>query len=312
MAGNGITPGERRPSEETAAAPEPTEFRRCDRGTNLWSASGDPDSMGAEVDHRPLLSGAHEKCYTGDSRTSLLEDLQSIKDYRRCALNKTDEPYFELECLMRDGQWYWIAESDVQRSVPSAVGTFWGCGPEDWVAPEAGRETEREVWKRPLATDDDGVPDAILIVGRKPCPNGHTGFLMQKVGYPTRPVWHDAKRASEWKHEYDRYRSYQSGYTDLYNARDEGPHLVALVGHRLNGESGPRKRVQFSCQWTNGTESWEYEDKIQTEFNAAALTYWQSDLKARGACNVPDKPLRILGHRRHRSGLFLKVQMIWL
>ncbi|TQV90508.1 hypothetical protein IF1G_10831 [Cordyceps javanica] len=29
---------------------------------------------------------------------------------------------------------YCIAESDVQRSVPSAVSTFWGCGPEDWIA----------------------------------------------------------------------------------------------------------------------------------------------------------------------------------
>ena len=316
MAGNGVTPGERRPSEETAA-PEPTEFRRCDRGTHLRPASRGPDSMSAhlkphaEVDHELLLSSAHEKCYTAAPGTSLLEDLQRIKDYRRCALNETDQPYFELQCLMRDGQWYWIAESAVQHSVPSAVGTFWGCGPADWVAPEGGRETDREVWKRPLATDDDGVPDSFLIVGRKPCPNGHIGFLMQRVGYPgTRSVWHDAKRARAWEQEHDRYRSYQSGHTDLYKSRGGGPHLVALVGHRLNGQSGPRKGIQFSCQWTNGTETWEDEDKIQKEFNAAVLTYWQSDLKARRACKVPDKPLRILGHERHRSKLFLKVQMV--
>ncbi|PWI64973.1 hypothetical protein PCL_08424 [Purpureocillium lilacinum] len=316
MAGNGATPGERRPSEETAA-PEPTEFRRCDRGTHLRSASRGPDSMSAhlkphaEVDHELLLSSAHEKCYTAAPGTSLLEDLQSIKDYRRRALNETDQPYFELECLMRDGQWYWIAESAVQHSVPSAVGTFWGCGPEDWVAPETGRETDREVWKRPLATDDDGVPDSFLIVGRKPCPNGHIGFLMQRVGYRgTRPIWHDAKRARAWKQEHDRYRSYQSGHTDLYKSRDGGSHLVALVGHRLNGQSGPRKGIQFSCQWTSGTETWEDEDKIQKDFNAAVLTYWQSDLKARRACKVPDRPLRILDHERHRSKLFLKVQMV--
>ncbi|KJZ68371.1 hypothetical protein HIM_12238 [Hirsutella minnesotensis 3608] len=257
-----------------------------------------------ETDQTTLAGGARGNDHSGVSlASSLPDDLQCVRDYRKSAFNKGDMPYFEFHCLMRDGQWYWIAESDIQRSVPSAVGTFWGCGPEDWVAPETGgREPEREVWKRPLATDDDGVPEAFLIMCRKTSQSGHTGFLVQKVGYPAaQPTWHDEKWAKEkCIYEYERYQSYQADYRDLRDG--EEPQLVAIVGHRLNGESGSQKRIQLSCQWTNDTETWEIEDEIQRKYNAAVLTYWQSDAKARRACKVPDKRLRIIGYEKTRNG----------
>ncbi|KJZ68891.1 hypothetical protein HIM_11713 [Hirsutella minnesotensis 3608] len=261
-----------------------------------------------EPDHTILAGGNN---YLGLSIASLPEDLQCIRTYRTSAFDKDEKPCFELQCLMRDGQWYWIAESNVQRSVPSAVGTFWGCGPEDWVAPETGgRETGREVWKRPLATDGDGVPDALLIMGRKTSQSGQTEFLMQKVGYPaTQPTWHDEEGVKEkWIYEYETYRSNHAEDRDLTDG--EEPQLVAIVGHRLNGESGPQKRIQLSCQWANGTETWEDEDEVQRKYNAAVLTYWQSDPKARPSCKVPDQRLQILGHEKSRSKLLLKVQMV--
>lgn len=117
--------------------------------------SGVPAQIKAanELDHTTLAGSACSNNYPGQSIASLLVDLQCIRECRTSAFGKCDTPYFELKCLGKDGQWYWIAESDVQRSVPSAVGTFWGCGPEDWKAPETkGGETGREVWKRRLAT----------------------------------------------------------------------------------------------------------------------------------------------------------------
>ncbi|KAK4071120.1 hypothetical protein Purlil1_13507 [Purpureocillium lilacinum] len=262
-------------------------------------------------DHMILAGSARRNNDPGLFLARLPEDLQCIRAYRTSTFDKADKPYFELECLMQDGQWYWIAESDVQRSVPSAVGTFWGCGPEDWIAPKAGeKETGRAYWKRPLATDDDGVPDALLILGRQATRSGQTQFPMQKIGYPTTPpTWHDEDTVKdEWAQEYERYQLHHADYRDLMNG--EEPQFVAVVGHRLNGENGSQKGIQFSCQWTNGTESWEPEDDVQRKYNAAVLTYWQSDAKARRACKVPDRRLRIVGHEKSRTKLLLKVQMV--
>jgi hypothetical protein len=264
-----------------------------------------------ELYHTTLAGSAFGDNYAGRSLASILVNLQCIREYRTSALGKGGTPYFELECLGQDGQWYWIAEFDIQRSVPSAVGTFWGCGPKDWIAPETGgRETGREVWKRPLATDGDGVPDAILIMGRKTSRSGQTVFLMQKVGYPAnQPTWHDENTVKEkWTHEHERY---QLSHTDYPEQMDgEEPQLVAIVGHRLHGEKGFQKRIQLSCQWTNGTETWEAEDEMQRKYNAAVLTYWQSDSKARRLCKVPDQRLQIVGHEERRTKLLVKVQMV--
>ena len=262
-------------------------------------------------DQTALAGSACDNNYSGPSLVKLPEHLQCIREYRTSACGKDGMLHFELECLMQDGQWYWIAESDVQRSVPSAVGTFWGCGPEDWIAPKPGeKETGRAYWKRPLATDDDGVPDALVISGRKTTKSGQTQFPMQKVGYPTTPpTWHDEDTVKdEWTQEYERYQLHHANYRDLMNG--EEPRFVAVVGHRLNGENGSKKGIQFSCQWTNGTESWEPEDDVQRKYNAAALTYWQSDAKARRACKVPDRRLRIVGHAKSGTKLLLKVQMV--
>ena len=298
-------------------APQPTRKRKMPS-----SGQSDSDST-ADSDirtHRQTADGHDHTILTGSAcrdndpgilLAKLPEDLQCIREYRISASDKAGKPYFELECLMQDGQWYWIAESDVQRSVPSAVGTFWGCGPEDWIAPKPGeKETGRAYWKRPLATDDDGVPDALLISGRKTTKSGQTQFPMQKVGYPTTPpTWHDEDTVKdEWTQEYERYQLHHADYRDLMNG--EEPRFVAVVGHRLNGENGSKKGIQFSCQWTNGTESWEPEDDVQRKYNAAALTYWQSDAKARRACKVPDRRLRIVGHDKSGTKLLLKVQMV--
>ncbi|KGQ07748.1 hypothetical protein BBAD15_g6924 [Beauveria bassiana D1-5] len=271
--------------------------------------SGIPAQIKAsnERDHTTLAGSACSNNYPGQSIASLLVDLQCIREYRTSASDKCDTPYFELECLGQDGQWYWIAESDVQRSVPSAVGTFWGCGPEDWIAPETkGGETGREVWKRPLATDGDGVPDALLIMGRKASRSGQIEYLIQKVGYPaSQPTWHDEETVKErYTHEHERYRLNHTDYPELMDG--EEPQLSAIVGHRLNGERGSQKRIQLSCHWTNETETWEAEDEVQKKYNAAVLTYWQSDLKARHSCKVPNRRLRILGHVESRTKLLLK------
>ncbi|KAK3177864.1 hypothetical protein K4F52_009416 [Lecanicillium sp. MT-2017a] len=264
-----------------------------------------------EPDHTTSAGSACGNNYPGQPLASLLVDLQCIREYRTSAFDKGGTPYFELECLKQDGQWYWIAECDIQRSVPSAVGTFWGCGPEDWIGPEnGGRETGREVWKRPLATDGDGVPDALLIMGRKTSRSGQTEFLMQKVGYPaTQPKWQDEETVkAKCTHEYERYRLNQTDYRELMDG--EEPQLSAIVGHRLNGEKGSQKGIQLSCQWTNNRETWETEGKMQKKYNAAVLTYWQSDSKARRACKVPDQRLQILGHTESRTKLLFKVQMV--
>jgi hypothetical protein len=263
-----------------------------------------------EPDHTTLAGSACGNNYPGQSLASLLAHLQCIREYRTSAFDKDGTPYFELECLSQDGHWYWIAESDIQRSVPSAVGTFWGCGPEDWIAPETGgRETGREVWKRPLATDGDGVPDAFLVMGRKTSRSGQTEFLMQKVGYPaTESKWQDEETVkAKCTHEYERYRLNQTEYPDLMDG--EEPQLSAIVGHRLNGEKGRKKGIQLSCQWNN-RETWEAEGEVQKKYNAAVLTYWQSDSKARRSCKVPDQCLQILGHTESRTKLLLKVQMV--
>ena len=223
---------------------------------------------------------------------SLAENLQCIRKHRMSTFGKDGTSYFELECLLQDGAWYWIAEFDIQRYVPSAVGTLWGCGPEDWVAPKTGeKETGRQVWRRPLATDVDGVPDGLIIMGRKISPSGRTQFLMQKIGYPgQQPTWYqEDKIKKDWPYEYERYLSNGAKYRETMNEKE--PQLVAIVGHRLNGEKGIRKQIQLSCQWTNGTETWEVEDDVQRKYNAAVLTYWQSDPKARSSCNVPDRRL---------------------
>lgn len=249
--------------------------------------------------------------YRGLLISGLRTNLQCVRNYRTAILGKGDAPYFELECLMQDGQWYWVAESDVQWSVPSAVGTFWGCGPEDWVAPAVGeKETGRQVWKRPLETDVDGVPDEFLIIGRETSRSGQTGFLMQKVGYPAaQPIWLDENTVKEsWTHAYENHRSNYARDRDI--PFREGAWLSAIVDHRLNVESSRRKRIQLSCQWTNGTETWESEDEVQRIYNAAVLTYWQSDPKARARCNIPDQRLRIIGHRSVGTNLLLKVQMV--
>ncbi|KGQ02656.1 hypothetical protein BBAD15_g12132 [Beauveria bassiana D1-5] len=263
-----------------------------------------------ELKHTTLADSACGNNYPGQSLASLLADLQCIREYRKSASEKGGTPYFELECLAKDGQWYWIGESDIQRSVPSAVGTFWGCGPAEWKAPETGEgETGREVWKRPLATDGDGVPDAPLIMGRKTSRSGQTKYLMQKVGYPAaQSAWQDGETVKEkYTHEYERY---QLNHTDCPERTDgEERQLSAIVGHRLNDEKGSQRRIQFSCQWTNDTETWEDEHEVQKKYNAAVLTYWHSDLKARRSCKVPDRRLQILGHRKFRTKLLLKVQI---
>jgi hypothetical protein len=263
------------------------------------------------LDHTTLAGSACSSNYPEQSLASLLAHLQCIRGYRTSAFDKGGTPYFELECLGQDGHWYWIAESDIQRSVPSAVGTFWGCGPEDWIAPETGgRETGREVWKRPLATDGDGVPDALLIMGHKTSRSGQTEFLMQQVGYPaTEPKWQDEETVkAKCTHEYERYRLNQTDYPELTDGGE--PQLSAIVGHRLNGEKGPRKGIQLSCQWTNNRETWEAEGEVQKKYNAAVLTYWKSDSKARRSCKVPDQRLQIVGHTKSRTKLLLKVQMV--
>ena len=211
---------------------------------------------------------------------------------------------------MKDGQWYWIAEPEVQRFVPEAVGTFWGCGPADWMAPVRGKETGRDLWKRPLATDDDGVPDAALILGAKSSPNGQTEFLTQPVGYPTtEPAWRN-KNALKGLCPRENVTQ-QRDCAESPDAMAKGvPRLVAIVGHRLNGKKGTQKRIQFSCQWNNDTETWENEDEIQRKYNSAVLTYWQSDVKARRSCKVSEQCLQILGHTETRTGLFLKAQMV--
>jgi hypothetical protein len=264
-----------------------------------------------ELDHKTLAGSACGNNYSGQSLASLLAHLQCIREYRTSAFHKGGTPYFELECLGQDGHWYWIAESDIQRSVPSAVGTFWGCGPEDWIAPETERrETGREAWKRPLAADGDGVPDALLIMGRKTSRSGQTEFLMQTVGYPaTEPEWQDEETVkAKCTHEYERYRLNQTDYPDLMDG--EETQLSAIVGHRLNGEKGRQKGIQLSCQWTNNRETWEAEAEVQKKYNAAVLTYWQSDSKARRSCKVPDQCLQVLGHMESRTKLLLKVQMV--
>jgi hypothetical protein len=258
-----------------------------------------------------LASSACGNNYPGQPLASLLAHLQCIRGYRTSAFDKGGTPYFELECLGQDGHWYWIAESDIQRFVPSGVGTFWGCGAEDWIPPDnGGGETGREVWKRPLATDGDGVPDALLIMGHKTSRSGQTGFLMQKVGYPAaQPKWLDEETVkAKCTHEYERYRLIQTDYPELMDG--EEPQLSAIVGHRLNGEKGPRKGIQLSCQWTNNRETWEAEGEVQKKYNAAVLTYWESDLKARRSCKVTDQRLQILGHTVTRTKLLLKVQMV--
>lgn len=247
----------------------------------------------------------------GQSAAGVLAGLQCVKEYRTPSLDKGGTPYFELECLGQDGQWYWIAESDIQRSVPSAVGTFWGCGPEDWRPPETEEgETGREVWKRPLATEGDGVPDALLIMGRKTSRSGQTKYLTQKVGYPAaQPVWNDETTVKEQcAHEYEIYRLHHTDRPELTDKEER--QLSAIVGHRLNGEKGSQKGIQFSCQWTSGTETWEAEDQVQRKYNAAVLTYWQSDPKARRSCKVPDRRLQILGHEKSGTRLLLNVQMV--
>ena len=158
------------------------------------------------------------------------------------------------------------------------------------MAPKAGeKETGREAWKRPLATDVDGVPDGAFIMDRKIARSGRTQFLMQKIGYPaTQPIWYQEERVKkDWPYEYEKCPLKGAEYSK--SMEEKVPQLVAVVGHRLNGEEGIRKRIQLSCQWTNNTETWEIEDEVQRKYNAAVQTYWQSDPKARTSCNAPDQ-----------------------
>ena len=162
----------------------------------------------------------------------------------------------------------------------------------------------------PLATDSDGVPDGLLIVGCKTSRSGQTEFSMQKVGYPAiQPTWHDEDTVKErWPREYERHQLNHADFCELMDGEES--QLVAIVGHRLNGERSARKRIQLSCQWENNTETWRAEDEVQRKHNAAVLTYWQSDTKARRFCKVSDHWLRVLGHENSRAKLFLKVQMV--
>ncbi|OAA71130.1 Chromo domain protein [Akanthomyces lecanii RCEF 1005] len=276
-----------------------------DDGSNAEVNAASRIKLSKESDHTTLADGSYNK-YCG-----LLAGLQGIRAYQTSSSDNGGTPYFELECLGQDGQWCWIAESEIQRSVPSAVGTFWGCGPEDWSPPETAEgEIGREVWKRPLPTDGDGVPDALLIMGRKTSRSGQTKYLMQKVGYPAaKPVWTNEEIVNEkYTHEYKLYCSNHTVCSELTEGKER--QLSAIVGHRLNGEKGSQKGIQFSCQWTNDTETWEAEDKVQKRYNAAVLTYWRSDPKARPSCKVPERRLQILGHEKSGTSLLLKVQMV--
>ncbi|EGX94813.1 hypothetical protein CCM_03084 [Cordyceps militaris CM01] len=173
------------------------------------------------------------------SLASLLADLQCIREYQKSASEKGGTPYFKLECLAKDGQWYWIGEL-IFRGLSRLLSTGEG-------------ETGREVWKRPLATDGDGVPDAPLIMGRKTSRSGQTKYLRQKVGISYSPVG-----MAEWGNSEGELDD-----TDWPERTDgEERQLSAIVGHGLNDEKGSQKRFQFSCQWTNDTEAWEDEHEV--------------------------------------------------
>ena len=282
--------------------------------------SGDSDTVATPAQ---IKMSYQTDCTTSSQDSIMLEqiflviherlgkDLQCVGDYRFSTSDEDGKPYFELNCLMPNGQWYWFAESEVQRCVPSAVGTFWGCGSANWIAPESGgKDGSQEIWKRPRATDDDGVPDQFIITCVRTCKNGQKELLIQKIGYPiVQETWYDEDAVAEkWPGEYGSYRSAYARHHE--RANDEEPQLIAVVGHRLNGEKGSKKGIQLSCQWADDSETWEYEDKIQRKYNAAVLTYWHSDLDARRVFKVPDQPLRILRHEKTSSTLLLKVQMV--
>ena len=65
-----------------------------------------------ELGHTALADNVCVNRYS-ELLASLAENLQCIRKYRTSAFYKNGHSHFELECLMRDGQWCWIAEVDI-------------------------------------------------------------------------------------------------------------------------------------------------------------------------------------------------------
>ncbi|KAM4062403.1 hypothetical protein HRG_011180 [Hirsutella rhossiliensis] len=207
-------------------------------------AKGTPD-QGSNVSDG---STEHSKLQIDD----LNENLQYIKSHRKPEVNEEVTPYFELYCLLRDSKSYWIRESVVQRAASAAVCTYWGCGGEGWkLYDRPKKEVGRELWKRPLATDEDGVPHAILVVGHDLRDDGQSKFLVQNVGYPaSRAKWYVERTVrSRWRSECDDYHLRD---TEYYSPTDKaGPKLDTIVGHRVyrSGKNSSLRSFQLSCQW---------------------------------------------------------------
>lgn len=229
-----------------------------------------------------------------------LSKLQCIKDDKIIGIG--DDRHIQLHCYFKDNTNAWLRESTVQEASNAAVCTYWGCGPgEEWKRPGGGSALE-------------SIPPVPLkVVAYRKL---DTEARLQMVGSPaSQEQWMSVEDVkAQWPAFYERcclkpqVSSAQTTAKRMMPESGERGDLQTIVGHRLKeDDKDGDSKFQLSCQWASGPETWEYEEDIQASYNAAVLTYWNSEpeLRKRQATEgkVSDRYLQILSHRKLRRTL---------
>ncbi|KAM3516724.1 hypothetical protein MY4038_010357 [Beauveria bassiana] len=202
--------------------------------------------------------------------------------------------HIQLCCHLKDGTDVWLRESTVQKASNAAVCTYWGCGPG-------------EEWKRPGTESVLGSisPEPLKLMAYR---KNAAEVRLQMVGSPaSQEQWMSVEDVkAQWPTFYEENCAHApsspSAQTTMHiqGPGSEERDLQTIVGHRLQeDDEGGGSQFQLSCQWDSGPETWEDEVKIQSVWNAAVLTYWNSEpglrtLQAEG--KVPHRYLRIQSH----------------
>ncbi|KAK7219208.1 hypothetical protein V2G26_007211 [Clonostachys chloroleuca] len=228
----------------------------------------DSNMQGLDYEQNPLRENTESDDETTHQLTLDYDHQQLESTEEASALKPEEDPFLcingdemmdgEIYLLkyLENGERFWVPEKTLQSRYNAAVCTYWGCGPGSW--------------KRKELEGRDQNLEARILSELEVKPNGDR--RVQILGYPiSRAIILPKKKKATYPDAPPIKLPSRQGQTGKER-------LETIVGDKE--ENGKRL---FSCQWDNGTESWEELHDVPDY--TALNTYLASDENLCRRCN---------------------------